>query len=250
MRSLLSGTWAATLAALLTYGCGSLAASPPGAAAGEPETGEAEQDRALRAGFLIVDGVYNTELMAPWDVFQHTVYQTDPEPGIEVFTVSPDGELVTTAEGLRILPDYSFDDAPPIDILVVPSAENSRGSDLENVPMIDWVRQTGASSQVVMSLCWGAFVLAEAGLLDGHSCTTFPRDYKTFAERFPALDLHINISFVHDGKALTSEGGARSYDAAMYLVDRLFGEEVAKGVGAGLLIPWPPEGGHAAFVNQ
>jgi transcriptional regulator GlxA family with amidase domain len=237
------------LAALLTWSCGTLAATPaetaeePDRAAGAQAPGE-----PLRAGFLIVDGVYNTELMAPWDVFQHTVYQT--QPGIQVFTVSPDGEMVTTAEGLRILPDHGFDDAPPIDILVVPSAENSRGGDLENREMIDWVRRTGERAQVVMSLCWGAFVLAEAGLLDGRSCTTFPRDYKTFAERFPDTDLHVNVSFVHDGKALTSEGGARSYDAAMYLVDRLLGEEVAKGVGGGLLIPWPPAAGHAGFVRQ
>jgi transcriptional regulator GlxA family with amidase domain len=185
----------------------------------------------------VVDGVYNSELMAPYDVLHHTVVHTDPDPGIEVFVVSPDGEAVTSFEGIRIVPHHSFESAPPIDILVVPSAEHSMGSDLENREMIDWVRETAGFARWVMSLCDGAFVLAEAGLLDGRSATTFPSDYDAFAERFPDVHLRINVSFVHDGKYLTSQGGAKSYDPAMYLVDRLYGEAVAQGVGRGLLTP-------------
>ncbi len=167
-------------------------------------------DRPLRAAFLIVDGVYNTELAAPYDVLQHTVHHTDPLPGIEVYTVSPDGKLVTTAEGLRILPHHSFETAPAADILVVPSAEHSRDSDRQNEPLIKWVRHTGSQARIVMSLCWGAFILAEAGLLEGHAATTFPSDYKSFAQDFPELDLRVNVSFVHDGRLLTSEGGAEA----------------------------------------
>lgn len=197
-------------------------------------------DRPLRAGFLLVNGVYNTELMAPWDVFQHTRYHSAPHPGIEVFTVSATAEPVTTAEGLRIVPDFTFDTAPPLDILVVPSAQHSRDTDRTDKEMIAWVRQAGSEARFVMSLCWGAFILAEAGLLDDHACTTFPEDLRTFVEAFPELDLRVNVSFVHDGGVLTSQGGARSYDVAMYLVDLLFGKQVAQGIGAGLLIEWPP----------
>jgi len=203
--------------------------------------------RPLRAAFLVVDGVYNSELMAPYDVLQHTIFHT--KPGIEVFTVSPDGAPVTTFEGLRLTPDHSFDTAPPIDILIVPSAEGSLNKDLEDERMIGWVRETGRKARFVMSLCDGAFVLAQAGLLDGRTATTFPTDYQAFADRFRRVDLKINVSFVHDGPMLTSEGGARSYDVAMYLVDLLYGTEVAAGVGGGLLIPWPPEpGAVATFV--
>lgn len=198
-------------------------------------------ERPLRAAFLVVDGVYNSELMAPYDVLHHTVFHTEPAPGIEVFTVSPDGEPVTTFEGLRLLPHHSFENAPPADVLVVPSAEGSMAGDLDDRRMIDWVRETAKSARWVISLCDGAFVLAEAGLLDGLAATTFPGDYDAFASRYPEVDLRINVSFVHDGKFLTSQGGAQSYDVAMYLVDLLYGEEVTQGVGRGLLVPWPPE---------
>lgn len=197
-------------------------------------------DRPLRAGFLVVDGLYNTELVAPWDIFQHTDHHAKPLPGIEVFAVSPDGGPVTTYEGLVIQPQYGFDDAPEIDILVVASADNSRGSDLENAAMVDWVRDRGQKAQYVMSLCWGAFVLAEAGLLDGLQATTFPPDIDALGERYPDLEAQKGYSFVHHGKAITSHGGVKSFDAAMYLVDHLYGEKAAQGVGGGLLIPWPP----------
>jgi transcriptional regulator GlxA family with amidase domain len=196
-------------------------------------------DRKLRAGFLIVDGVYNTELMAPYDVFQHTVYHA--QPGIEVFTVSPDGKPVTTFEGLRIVPHHSFRNAPPLDILVVPSADGSMDRDLKDEAMIRWVRETGERARHVVSLCDGAFVLAQAGLLEGIPATTFPADYERFSQSFPGVDLRINVSFVDAGKVLTSEGGARSYDVAMHLVDRIYGTKAAAGVGRGLLISWPPD---------
>jgi transcriptional regulator GlxA family with amidase domain len=196
------------------------------------------QDRPLRAGFLIVDGVYNSELMAPYDIFHHTVFHA--QPGMEVFTVSPDGKPVTTFEGLTVAAHYSFADVPAIDILVVPSAEGSMTTDLEDPALMAWVAKVGASATYVMSLCDGAFVLAAAGLLDGAAVTTFPGDQDRFAEAFPALDLRREISFVHDGRLLTSQGGARSYDVALYLVDHLYGTAAATGVAAGLVIPWPP----------
>ncbi len=206
-------------------------------------------ERRLSAAFLIVDGVYNTELTAPYDVLEHSLYHAPDGLGIQPFTVAPSLEPVTTAEGLRLLADHDFASAPDFDILVVPSAQGSRDRDLESEELIAWVRNRGGSASLVMSLCWGAFVLAEADLLTGASCTTFPGDYDAFAKRYPELDLRINVSFVHDGKALTSQGGARSFDAAMYLVERLYGEAAATGVGRGLLIPWPPEAGDVPYLR-
>ncbi|HEV2846052.1 MAG TPA: DJ-1/PfpI family protein [Thermoanaerobaculia bacterium] len=212
---------------------------PPMTSDAAPPAAPLPAGQALRAGFLVVNGVYNTELMAPYDVFQHTKFHS--QPGIEVFTVSPDGRPVTTFEGIRITPTYGFQNAPAMDILVVPSAEGSMDRDLQNAALIDWVRRTGGQARHVVSLCDGAFLLAKAGLLNGVPATTFPKDYERFATLFPNVDLRINVSFVDAGKMLTSQGGARSYDVAMHLVDRLYGQRVAKGIGEGLLISWPPD---------
>ncbi|WP_424962614.1 DJ-1/PfpI family protein [Ekhidna sp.] len=194
--------------------------------------------QSFNAAFLMIDGVYNSELMAPFDIFQHTVFHT--EGGITVFTVAETMDTVTTFEGLRLFPDYSFDseDLPEIDILVVPSAEHNMDSDLENETLINWVSEVGTKADYVMSLCDGAFVLAKAGLVDGKESTTFPSDIARYKVTFPSLNVHEGVSFVHHNNLLTSAGGAKSYDVALYLVHHLYGDEVAKGVGRGLVIDW------------
>lgn len=220
---------------LLLVGQASLAQQRPWPRIAAPDL---PADRPLRAAFLVVDGVYNSELMAPYDVLHHTVFHV--QPGIEVFTVSPEGESVTTFEGLKLQPDHSFADAPAVDILVVPSTVGSMDRDIADARLVAWVAEVGGRARFVVSLCDGAFVLGAAGLLDDRQATTFPGDQDRFAAAFPAIDLQRGVSFVHDGPMLTSEGGARSYDVAMYLVDHLYGEPVAQGVGQGLIIGWPP----------
>ena len=192
--------------------------------------------RTLAVGFVVVDGVYDTELVAPLDVFHHTRFHSNP--GMRVFTVAHSLEPIRTFEGLRLLPDHSFTDAPEIDVLVVPSAEHSMDSDLEDEVMIAFVRDRGAKARFVLSLCDGAFVLARAGLLDGRVSTTFPADVGRMRETFPRLRIVEGVSFVHDGPAITSAGGARSFDAALYLAEALYGRQVARGIARGLCIDW------------
>lgn len=197
---------------------------------------ENKPKKKLNVGFLAINGVYNSELMAPYDIFQHTIFHT--EPAMETFIVSPTLEPIVTFEGITVTPHYSFKDAPDIDILVVPSAEHNMDSDLEDESLISWVRVVGRNAQFVMSLCDGAFILAQAGLLDGLKCTTFPTDVEKFKQTFPQLYVYEEVSFVHDGKAITSAGGAKSYDPALYLVEYFYGKQVAEGVGRGLVIDW------------
>lgn len=218
--------WALALSLGLT-GC---RAGP--AAAEDPETA----GRPLQVAFLVVDGVYNSELFAPLDVFHHTVFHTDP--GMRVWLVGRTRRPVTTFEGQRVAVDHDLASAPRIDVLVVPSAEHSMDSDLEDERLIEWVRERGAQADHVVSLCDGAFVLAAAGLLEGRACTTFPADVQALRERFPTLDVREGVLFVHDGPALTSAGGAQSYAPALYLAEELYGAEVARRVGRGLVIDW------------
>lgn len=206
--------------------------------------------RELNAAFLVVDGVYNSELMAPMDVLHHTKFHT--KPAIKVFLVAENGDPITSFEGLRLIPDYAFssDSIPPIDILIVPSAEHSMDTDLENVALMEFVKRTGKTAAYIMSLCDGAFVLATAGLLENYECTTFPGDIQRFRETFPTLTVHEDVSFVHDGKAITSAGGAKSYDPALFLVEHLYGKNVADGIAKGLVIDWQLDQVRHVNVNQ
>jgi transcriptional regulator GlxA family with amidase domain len=189
--------------------------------------------------FLIMDGVYNTELTAPYDIFQHTQYR-DGIKAMNVFTVAKTLEPIRTFEGLRLLPDYDYltDAIPEIDILVVPSAEHHLDIDLEDEDMINWVKEIGENAEYITSHCDGAFVLAQAGLLDELASTTFPSDVDKYRDRFPHLEVVEDVLFVHDGYAITSAGGAKSFEAALYLCEHLYGPEITRSIARGLVIDW------------
>ena len=189
--------------------------------------------------FLIMDGVYNTELTAPFDIFQHTIFREGIKP-MNVFTVANTDDAITSFEGMRILPDFNYltDELPKIDILVVPSAEGHLEKDLEDEAMINFVQEVDKNAQFITSHCDGAFVLAKAGLLDNSVSTTFPSDIDKMREMFPSLDIRKEVLFVHDGKYLTSAGGAKSFEAALYLCEYLYGKDVTQSLAQGLVIDW------------
>lgn len=189
--------------------------------------------------FLIIDGVFNTELTAPYDIFHHTIFR-DSIKAMNVFTISNQSTPVKTFEGLNIIPDYNFitDSLPNIDILVVPSAEHNLDTDLENEPLLQFVRETSAKAMYVTSHCDGAFVLAKSGVLNGIESTTFPGDIEPYKEMFPELTVHDSMLFVHDGKFITSAGGAKSFEASLYLCELLYGKKVAGQLAKGLVINW------------
>lgn len=250
--------WRAGLVALVaiaTIGC--VGDTPPAAAS--PETAASEADApstgaewipgARNVAFVVADGTYNSELTAPLDVLHHVRFREVDRP-MNVFIVARTTEPVTTFEGLRILPDFAYDSVvlPAIDVLVIPSGVNSMTTDLEDEGLIEFLTETGTTAEFVVSLCDGAFPLAKTGLLDGQHATTFPGDIPAFRDAFPALErVHEDVLWVRDGKFITGAGGARSFEPALYLVDHLYGTEVAKAIGTGLVIDWDP-GALAHFV--
>jgi len=207
----------------------------------EPQSSPNRQikDDRYNVAFLIMDGVYNTELTAPFDIFHHTRYREGIK-AMNVFLVAETDSAITSFEGIRLLPDFNYltDELPPVDILVVPSAEHHLDSDLENEEMLDFVRKTSESATFVTSHCDGAFVLAKAGLLAGHVSTTFPSDIGAYRNMFPSLTVADSVMFVHDGKFITSAGGAKSFEASLYLAELLYGAEVARQLARGLVIDW------------
>lgn len=189
--------------------------------------------------FLLMHGTYNTEFTAPYDIFQHTQYRTGIK-AMNTFTVANTLEPITTFEGVRILPDFDYtrDSLPRIDILVVPSAEHHLDTDLQDTAMLDFVKRVDKDAQFMTSHCDGAFVLAKAGLLDNVASTTFPSDIEQYKKMFPQLNVIDSVLFVHDEKYITSAGGAKSFEAALYLCEYLYGKEIAESLSRGLVIDW------------
>ena len=192
--------------------------------------------------FLVMNGTYNTEFTAPFDIFQHTQYRKNIKQ-MNVFTVAKTDAPITTFEGVKIIPDYNYlkDSLPKIDILVIPSAEHHLDTDLDDKAMIDFVKKVNQTAIYMTSHCDGAFVLAKAGILNNVVSTTFPSDIDKMQSMFPDLDIRKDVLFVHDGKYITSAGGAKSFEAALYLCEYLYGPEIARSLAGGLVIDWKLE---------
>ncbi len=204
----------------------------------EPSSSFQHYPDRYQVGILLLEGTYNSELTAPMDIFQHTQYREGIK-AMDVFTISNTNKLVTTFEGLKIKPDYNYlDTIPQIDILVIPAAVHSMDSDLDDKQLIEFVTEVGSKAQWVTSHCDGAFVLAQTGMLDDVWSTTFPSDIKQYRKQFPHLKVKEDILFVRDEKYITSAGGAKSFEASLYLTELIYGTEIAKRLAQGLVIDW------------
>jgi transcriptional regulator GlxA family with amidase domain len=184
---------------------------------------------AKNVAIVALDTVFNTELVAPMDVFQHTGEH------MNVFIVGRTTAPVRTYEGLTILPHFGFEDAPKIDVLVVPSTDKSLTSELEDEAYLAFLRERGKSAELVTSHCWGAFPIAAAGLLDDREATTYPPSIPDLAQRFPKVKVISDRRFVRSENRITSSGGLASFEAALFVVSELYGRELAERIAKGLV---------------
>lgn len=188
-------------------------------------------------GILAYEGVYNTELVASYDVFQHAgilAEQWQLEPRLRVVTIAPELTVVTTAEGMRVLPDHCFADAPALGLLVVPSGMHYE-EDIGRIEWLRWIAGAADGAKYTISHCWGAFLLAASGRLEGKKATTYPPSIDRLKELFPAVQPVRDVRFVQDGSVITSAGGIASFEASLYLVQILYGEKAARSVAGGLV---------------
>jgi transcriptional regulator GlxA family with amidase domain len=186
----------------------------------------------LNVGILIFDNVEVLDFAGPFEVFSRTRLQ----PGIEarrsdegapfrVFTVARTRDPITATGGLTVVPRHGFADAPRIDLLVVPGGFGTRRL-LHDEETLDWIRRTAAAARRVTSVCTGALLLAQAGLLQGRRATTHWGALDLLDSLGAGVTVERTLRVVDDG-VITSAGVASGMDMAFYVVETLFGREVA-----------------------
>ncbi len=183
-------------------------------------------------GILIFDDVEVLDFAGPFEVFSRTrlspgaaARRSEESAPFTVFTVAPSHLPVTAIGGLVVVPRYSLADAPPIDVLVVPGGWGTRPL-LADAGVIGWIRLAAGRAEHVASVCTGALLLAQAGLLAGRRATTHWAALDELAELDPGVTVLRDRRVVDDG-VLTSAGVSAGMDMAFHLVEALFGREVA-----------------------
>jgi YHS domain-containing protein/putative intracellular protease/amidase len=220
------------LAAITLSGLSELSAgSSPSTASGGSEGGQSAlktkplnppPEGSIPVAFVISKGAQVIDFAGPWEVFQDVMVPGRSEHPFHLYSVSESTSPTHASGGMKIVPDYTFENAPAPKVIVIPAQSEPSTATLE------WIRKSTKTSDVTMSVCTGAFVLAKTGLLSGKTATTYHGAFVPFTIRFPDIHLKRGARFVEDGNLATAGGLSSGIDLALRVVERYFGREVAQ----------------------
>jgi transcriptional regulator GlxA family with amidase domain len=206
---------------------------------------------------ILFDGVQSLDVTGPLEAFAHA---TDGEgaPAYEIRTASLGGAVVRASSGLRLMPDVDLRDvslpartaargAAGPDPLIVPGGHGARHGDPE---LVGWLREHAGRARRLASVCTGAFLLAEAGMLDGRRVTTHWEHCVTLAGKYPEIRVDPDPIFVRDGNLATSAGVTAGIDLALALIEDDLGRDAALTVARELVVFLRRPGGQAQFSVQ
>ena len=193
------------------------------------------KEKRISVAVLLFDGAEVIDYSGPWEVFG--------EAGFKVYGVAEKREPIHATFGQKIMPDYTFADSPPADILLVPGGGVSQA--LENPQLIKWVQTNAQASTHVMSVCTGAFILSKAGLLDGLSATTIQHAIDKLQKVSPKTRVVHDQRYVDNGKIITTAGLSSGIDGAFHLVAKINGEGEAQAIALNMEYRWDPRSKYA-----
>jgi putative intracellular protease/amidase/YHS domain-containing protein len=176
----------------------------------------------ILVAFLISDGAVVIDFCGPWEVFQDVMIPGREEMPFRLYTVGETKKPIRTSGGMQIVPDYTIENAPPPRVIVIPAQS------APSPAVLEWIKKSSKTTDVTMSVCTGAFVLAKTGLLNGKSATTYHGAFGRFATQFPDIQLKRGARFVENGNLATAGGLSSGIDLALRVVERYYGREVAR----------------------
>jgi transcriptional regulator GlxA family with amidase domain len=194
--------------------------SVPGFADDKKESLRRTNGKPVTVGILIFEGVELLDFAGPAEVFAVSDYGKS----FNISTVAGSKKPLRTMGGIQVIPDFSAAQAPKFDVIVVP------GGAMGNVDAATrkWIKDSNKDADIVMSVCMGAFLLADSGLLDGIEATTHHWGIEGLKRSAPKCKVVTDQRFVDSGHILTTAGVTAGIDGALRIVERYYGEEAAK----------------------
>jgi transcriptional regulator GlxA family with amidase domain len=184
----------------------------------------------INVAFIVSDQTALIDLAGPWEVFGDTMRAPHGGPrrsGDDMimpfnrYTVS-DSQKVISAAGLQVVPNYTFENAPKPQVIVVP-AQGGRSEAQKK-----WLLENARTADITMSVCTGASMLAAYGLLDNQRATTHHMFVDDMQKKYPAVQFVTGLRYVDNGNVATAGGLSSGIDLALHVVERYYGSEIAQ----------------------
>lgn len=185
---------------------------------------------------LIYDNVELMDFCGPYDVFS-IANKMSLEKNFNIFTVSERVGGVITQNGLSVNCEYSINNCPNIDILIVPGGQGSR-KEMKNENILNWIKSCYSESELILSVCTGALLLANCQLLDGLYATTHHNAIEILKEILPKAKIVKDKRFVDNGKIILSAGVSSGIDMSLYVLGKLLGEDLVLKVKENMEYDW------------
>jgi transcriptional regulator GlxA family with amidase domain len=186
---------------------------------------------------VLYEGVELLDFAGPGEVF--AAANVGGRPAFRVYTVATTKAPLVSQGFVKIVPDFTIEDAPHPDLIVVPGG--SSGVLTNDARFMAWARKAFEGAEVSMSVCTGAFVLAKAGLLDGRVATTWFGAVERLRKAVPTATVQEGRRFVDQGRVVTTAGVSAGIDGALHVVARLLGRSVADQTARYMEYRWSPE---------
>jgi transcriptional regulator GlxA family with amidase domain len=192
-------------------------------------------------GIYLFDGVEVLDFAAPFEVFStaarvHGRQEPPSPPPFVVVTVGHGPGPIVARGGLRVQPAFGLGDHPRLDVVIVPGG--AIDADLERPEVEAWLRRVASSATITASVGTGAFLLGQAGLLDGRRATTHWEDLEELQRLFPEVEVVDGERWVDQEAIVTSAGISAGLDMSLHLVARLEGEELARATALQMQYVW------------
>ncbi len=188
----------------------------------------------MNIGIYIYDQAEVLDFSGPFEVF--SVANRLANLGWNIWLVAEEKSLVEARGVFQVKPHYSIQNVPELDVLIVVGGVHSE--ELRKTEVINWIRKTAEKTQITASVCTGAFLLAEAGLLDGLEVTTHWEDIPDLQRNYPNLQVRKGIRWIEQGKLFTAAGIFAGIDTSLELVARLAGAELAERTARQMEYTW------------
>jgi transcriptional regulator GlxA family with amidase domain len=181
-------------------------------------------------GIFVFDDVEVLDFTGPYEVFTcaarvHAGLVPGTPPPFKVLTIGRHAAMLRARAGLSVFPEAAFDDDPAIDVLIVPGGVVT--AELDKPDVIAWIAGMAERCELVASVCTGAMLLAQAGLLNGKDATTHWADIEQLRQMFPQVRVRAERRWIDQGKVVSSGGISAGIDMSLYLVGRLASRELA-----------------------